>query len=87
MENCTKELILAEFKMNSLVPSFEEEIQTYGDDCAEICLKMNPVLAIIPCKLHRFQANMVFTTLKDQDLLKIAVLDCTVLSAALVDVD
>ena len=30
---------------------------------------------------------MVFTNLKDHDLLKIVVFDCTVLSAALVDVD
>ena len=38
-DNCT-ELFLAEFKTNSLVPSFEEEIRTYGDVCAEICGKI-----------------------------------------------
>ena len=82
-----KELFLAEFKTNSLVPSFEEEIRTYGDVWAEMCRKIKPVLAIIPYKLHRFKANMVFTNLKNHDLLKIVVFDCTVLSAALVDVD
>ena len=41
------------------------------------------MLATIPYKLHRFQANMVFTNLKDHDLLKTVVFDCTVLSAAL----
>ena len=30
---------------------------------------------------------MVFTNLKDHDLLRLVVFDCTVLSAALVDVD
>ena len=40
--------IFAEFKTNNLVPSFEEEIRTYSEVCAEICSKIKPVLAIIP---------------------------------------